>query len=124
MDARLARKVSRSKIGTLKGRLFFTPDGGTQDEVTIHRFVDQGVTSESWAVGTEQVGHRYAIQVNREWWDANGALNGIYQVQISDDLEELIPVLPENQVVDDSNTYVDMTFKVVSQIESSEVIDL
>ena len=116
VDERLATKVSRNKIGSLVGRLYFTPDGEDQAEVSIFRFIDQGITSEPWAVGTEQVGHRYAIRVNRAWWDENGETQGKYHVQLSDELTEQIPVIVENQVIDDNQTYVAMTFRVQTTV--------
>lgn len=116
IDAKLAARVSRSKIGDLIGRVYFQPDG-TPDpaEVTIQRFLDQGITSAPWATGTEQIGHRYLVHINRIWWDTNGSTLGRYFVQLSEG-SELIPVIVDNQTVGDDKTYVEAIFKVTTEI--------
>ena len=124
IDARLAARVSRSKIGDLIGRVYFQPDGAdSPNEVTIQRFLDQGVTSAPWATGTEQIGHRYLVWINRGWWDINGSILGKYFVQLSEGAE-LIPVIVDNQTVGDDKTYAEVIFKVTTEITAETTIDI
>ena len=116
IDARLAQRVSRSKIGDLIGRVYFQPDGSPNpSEVTIQRLLDQGVTSAPWATGTEQVAHRYLCWINRAWWDVNGEILGKYFVQLSNG-GELVPVIVDNQAASDDQTYVETVFKVTTEL--------
>mgnify|MGYP001800926283 CR=1 FL=1 len=115
IDARLAQRVSRSKIGDLIGRVYFQPDGSPDpSEVTIQRLLDQGVTSAPWATGTEQIAHR---------WDINGEFLGNYFVQLSDG-GVLIPVIVDNQTASDDQTYVETIFRVTTEITPTTVISI
>ena len=123
IDERLSQKVGREKIGSLIGRLFFTPNEGDQEEVTIFEFNDLGVVTAPWAGEAELAAHRYEVRISRDWWDENGGLQGKYEIQNSDLDEALVPVVVENQVVDDKQTYVSVTLKVTQEVEISTGIE-
>ena len=124
IDNRLATRVSRNKIGSLIGRVYFTPNAtSVQAEVDIFEFVDQGITTVPWATGTEQVGHRYVAHIDRDWWDLNGAIDGKYQIKTRE-TGPFIPVTAENQTVEDDKTYVVMIFRVITEVEPELDISL
>lgn len=117
IDGRLSDRVSRKRIGSLIGRVYFTPNGSTaQEEVLIFKFVDQGVTSVPWATGTEQIGHRYLAHVSRDWWDVNGETEGKYEIRVNE-TGPLISVMVDNQVAEDDKTYVAISLKVITEVE-------
>lgn len=110
IDLRLAEKVSRNKIGSLVGRVYFQQAGSTTwSEVPLVRFTDQGVSSRNSRIGSQVQGHRFAAEVGRDWWDTVRTLRGNYAVRPTGIASDpLIQCDLEGHVADDSKTTVSL----------------
>jgi hypothetical protein len=122
VDRRLAERVSRGRIGTLRGRLYWQPEGGSRKEIDIYEFQDQGTGTAPWG-GQETLGHRYSVQIDGDAWTSIRKLRGTYFVKPRDK-DKLIPVDVEGETEPDTETYAQVTFKVKQVITHELGINL
>lgn len=123
VDLRLAQRVSRNRIGTLQGRLFWQAVGDTTySEMPLYQFVDNGTGAAPWG-GEETIAHRYSVQVDGDSWAAIRKLQGRYFIQPRPD-DSMFPVEVEAQTEPDDQTYAQVTFKVQVQVDVGAEIQL
>lgn len=115
VDRRLASRVSRGRIGTLQGRLFWQESGAVEPvEIAIYQFADNGTGAAPWG-GDETIAHRYSVQVDGDAWAGIRKLQGAYFVQPRSG-DPMIPVEVDAETEPDDQTYAQVTLRVKVEV--------
>jgi len=123
IDIRIASKVSRDRIGSLVGRVYWQTAGTTRRiEAPIYQFADQGVSSSSFATHQAE-GHFYSARIDGSFWESIRHLKGNWFVSPTGLSRHIVPVEPLNQNFDGSMTYADVSFRVKETV-THQTIDL
>lgn len=124
ISLKVAEKVSRKKIGSLRGALFYQVVGESKwIEVPIISFEDQGVGESQREPGVQASGNSYGVKILRSWWDANRNKQVNYAIKmrvdrtVADETEPLIPVELESHTQMDNEVYTQATFRIALQME-------
>ena len=125
IDKRLADKVSRKRIGSLVGRLWWQSTTDLEPaELPIYQFQDLGTGTAPWAPGASTLAHRYSCRVDGDAYEAIQGLQGEYWVQPEPD-GDLLPVEVESQSVPDGQTYAEIGFRVKTEVDRPvEVVEI
>jgi|694.fasta_scaffold07955_13 hypothetical protein len=112
VDNRIAAKVSRDRIGSLNGRVYWqAANSKARVEAPVFSFADQGVSGSSFA-GQSAEGHFYVARIDGTFWESIRHLKGDWFVSPTGLARDIVAVEPLNQNFDGSMTYAELSFRV------------